>query len=87
MRFCMEMLRIRAEMQRHRRGCPEVPDNVCSALETFATLGWYDGNYGDYLSADLPNIFKYLRGGATLKIPEDWRHFVPNSLEWLALDE
>ena len=61
------------------QGCPQLPEIVPSALETFAAMSW--GLEGDlWTFAKLPEVFGYLRSGKNLAIPNDWRPLIPNSL-------
>ena len=67
----------------HRRGCPVAEGDVNPGQHTvFWTAGGED-ICGEFLTADLPSVFVYLRGCKSLTIPELWRPFIPRRLDLL----
>ena len=73
------------EFKRTSRGCPELPAQLPSALDTFSRLEWAESNV--WGSAGLPEFYRYLRKCNTLKIPEEWKPFFPNKLAAGAFSE
>ena len=71
-------MKISEGLKANRRGCAEVPDVVPSP-EELVSLATGPGD--DYQFADLSSVYRYLRGGRRLRIPESWRAVVPSRLD------
>ena len=67
------------DLKAEQRGTPKVPCAVPPALESFLKLKPGKGS-GLFESADLESVFRYVRHGHGLKIPDDWTQHVPKSL-------
>ena len=85
-RFAAEFLRIYLELRRCRLGCPNLTGPVPSACTSVSAAPWDFGNANEFQSADLPCVFRYLRGGKSLHIPEAWKSVVPPSLHGAAFE-
>lgn len=67
------------DLKAEQRGTPNVPDLVPPASESFLRLK--SGKGSDlFESADLESVFRYLRKGHGLRIPDDWAQHVPKSI-------
>ena len=77
--FCAELVKISEDLKASRRGCAQAPGFVCPSPEELLSLATVPCD--DYLFADLPNVYRYVRGGHTLRIPELWRAVIPRSLD------
>ena len=68
------------EMKMYRYGQPEVPQSSYwpTALEVFR-MDWETTDVFQF--ADLPALYKYLRKSKKLRIPPEWKEYVPDKLE------
>ncbi|CAE7268923.1 unnamed protein product [Symbiodinium sp. CCMP2592] len=76
--FCAELVRISQDLKAHRKGCPQEPENIPSGPEQLSVL--MTGEDDNFQFADLPDVYRYLRGGRKLRLPEMWRAVIPASL-------
>ena len=68
-------------MKMSRRGCPELPASVPTALHTITCLEWPESSEF-WQFAGLKDLYFYLRGAASLEIPEEWKPYIPKELGW-----
>ena len=73
-------MRLCEELKSSCKGCPELLEYP-SALDVMDELIEASEGSEEFTFAELPAVFKYLRGGKSLSIPSDWREMVPNSLD------
>lgn len=66
-------------MKMSRRGCPELPASVPTALHTITCLEWPESSEF-WQFAGLKDLYFYLRGAASLEIPEEWKPYIPKEL-------
>ena len=59
-----------------RQGFLEGPSEDYSALEALGNAKLCDG-LEDYSQADVFEVYNYIRGGRSLKIPPEWRAVLP----------
>lgn len=78
MRFAREVLDMVESLKASCKGLPELPADLPPAIVTFSELQWETSDVWTFV--DLPPVYEYLRGNRNLKIPEEWRPFVPKSL-------
>ena len=78
MRFAREVLDMVEPMKASCRGLPEIPAELPPAIVTFSELEWETSEV--WMFVDLASVYEYLRGNKNLKIPTEWRPFVPKSL-------
>lgn len=66
-------------MKRYRSGQPDVPQTQWwpTALDIYREP-W--GTTDVFQFADIASLYAYLRKSKKLKIPDEWRHLVPDSL-------
>lgn len=67
------------ELKNTCQGCPKLPEKLPEALDSFCKMPKADPSI--WGMARLPEVFSYLRGSKRLRIPPDWRPFVPLSIE------
>ena len=77
--FAREVLSLFESMKKSRRGQPELPDHIPTALETFRDAEW-DEDPQLWHFAGLDKLYNYLRSAKTWRIPMEWKHVVPKSL-------
>lgn len=78
MPFARAMTDMTEAFKKTKRGRPELPADLPSALHTFGVLEWAQGH--DWLRAGLPELYRYLRKCKKLNIPQDWKPFFPKEL-------
>lgn len=78
MRFAREVLDMVESMKASCKGLPEIPPELPPAVVTFTELEWETSDV--WMFVDLGSVYEYLRGNKNLKIPTEWRPFVPKSL-------
>ena len=70
------MLELFHAMLADKRGMPQLPAEVPSAEESFASLDYEDV----WSEAGMVSVCRYLRGGLHLQIPPAFRDLLPNRL-------
>ena len=65
------------DLKSTRLGQPQLPDKLPAAIDTFKKLEMSDHNVWRHM--DLSSVYTYLRNNRKLKIPAEWRAFVPKS--------
>lgn len=70
------------EMKSTRRGCPQLPKDLPTCLHTVTALEWAQTDPWQF--AGLDKFYNYLRGAAALKIPSEWRPFLPRDFDDLS---
>ena len=66
------------QFKRTKRGQPQLPSEVPSALQTICALEWNENNV--WGMANLPEFYRYLRKCTALKIPQEWKPCFPKEL-------
>ena len=59
-----------------KQGAPVLPEDLPSAMDTFAMMT-YDDMWDD---ANTIECIRYIRGGTSLRIPEVFRYLLPTAL-------
>ncbi len=73
-RFGMAMVDLYSDLIRTSQGMAPYPDPVPAAFDSFMAMRKTDSGLG---FSGLGDVYRYLRGGRHLKLPRDWRPFVP----------
>ena len=55
-----------------------LPADLPSAIEIFESMS-YGSDPEMWSFCDLKDVFRYLRGGATLQLPAEWKEVIPRS--------
>ena len=74
MRFGMCMVDLYSDLIRTSQGMAPYPDPVPMAFESFMAMPKTDCGLG---YSKLGDVYRYLRCGKHLKLPRDWRPYVP----------
>ena len=76
--FALAIASIFDDLKRTALGCPRVDEAACG-LQAFRAAAAQDREAAEYTaSANLASVYIYLRGCKSLKIPENWRAYVPH---------
>lgn len=80
MQFASAVADLIPEMKLTKKGQPDVPQSSYwpSALEIFQ-MGWETTDV--FQSADIGSLYEYLRKSKKLRIPDEWKDFVPVSFK------
>ena len=78
--FGLAVAKILEELKASAKGCPATPGTqVPAALASF--LGIPESAEADlYEFAKLGAAYEYIRGGKSLRIPQDWRAYLPQTI-------
>lgn len=79
MPFAREVCDLVEDFKATCKGQPAVPHVVPRAIDTFNQLEWLDTSV--WHQVDLRSVFNYLRRSRRLKVPSEWKDFVPDKLE------
>ncbi|CAE7484592.1 unnamed protein product [Symbiodinium sp. CCMP2592] len=74
--FGLRLVELHDQVLATKRGMPQLPEEVASAMDTFSQMD-YDDLWED---ANLVECVRYVRGGTSLRIPEAFRPLLPTSL-------
>ena len=78
MPFARAVVDIIEQMKATRRGCPQFPEVVPPFQEVLTQCDWPESDV--WQCAGLDDLYKYLRGAAALKIPQDLKQHFPKEL-------
>ena len=77
--FGLTISEIIEDLKRCKFGCPDLPDQVPKAVESFKESK-SGKDWGLFDHADLEAVFRYLRKGTNLQIPKEWEELVPKRI-------
>ena len=66
------------QFKRTKKGQPQLPAELPSALHTPCVLEWSESDV--WGMAGLPEFYRYLRKRTDLKIPQEWKPCFPKEL-------
>lgn len=81
MKFARAVAGIFNDLKVSGRGCPTLPEPVPSALEMFAREPDRVEVNEVLQHVGLVSVYNYLRGGKSLRLPVEWRPYMPAPLQ------
>ena len=78
MKFAQQIVDMHPDMIAQKSGLPPDPEIVPDALTTF--LAWQDDDPAQWPTANLGQVFSYLRKSKHLHIPKNWAPYIPKSI-------
>ena len=76
--FARRVVDLFEDLKNGKKGQPELPNNLPSAIETFSDMKWSGSS--TFAFADLASVYKYLRFGKELSIPNEWTGMFPKRI-------
>ena len=79
-RFGLKMVDLYESLVHEKEGCPILPDVVPPATESFSEMEWGEDAEALWSEAKIVEVCRYLRGGKSLMLPDEFRNLMPTRL-------
>ena len=78
--FGLKMVDLYESLVHEKEGCPILPDVVPPSTEAFSEMEWGDDADSSWSESKIVEVCRYLRGGKSLMLPDEFRYLIPNRL-------